>query len=272
VIRLVATDLDGTLWDRSIELHPAIRRAIEELQRRGVLVLAATGRRPRSARSALADNRLPLPAVCLDGTFGEDFARGSRFHEALFAPGDAAAVLAAFAAHDVTPNVFVDHPEIDVLLAEAPSHRPERAESLLEWARIGPLDDVVGEHRVAAFTVIGGDLERLAPLAAAVTAAGVARATLSSDSLYGGTSLAVIPDAAGKWAGVAAFAALAGIDRSEIVGVGDAGNDVELLRGVGHAVAVRTAAPDVLAVADEVIDGPAEGGWAELVDICDSID
>ena len=271
MIRLVATDLDGTLWDRSVQLRPDVRRAVDELQRRGVIVLAATGRRPRSARTALEDNRLPVPAVCLDGTFGEDFVQGRRFHEALFEAAAADAVHAAFVTHGVAPNVFVDHPEIDVLLAEAPSHRPERAESLLAWARIGPLEEALGLHRVAAFTVIGGELDLLAPVAAAVAASGVARATLTSDSLYGGTSLSVIPSAASKWAGVAAFAALLGIDPSEIVGVGDAANDLELLQGAGHAVAVCNAAADVLAAADEVIDPPADGGWTALVDICAAV-
>lgn len=271
MIRLVATDLDGTLWDRTVELRADIRRAIDELERRGVVVLAATGRRPRSARTALEENRLHVPAVCLDGTFGEDFTRGERFHEALFTPESAAAVLAAFVAHGVVPNVFVDHPEIDVLLAEVPSHRPERAESLLDWAYIGPLDEALGEHRVAAFTVIGGELDVLAPVAAAVAAGGSARATLSTDSLYGGTSLSVIPAAASKWAGVAAFAALAGIDASEVLGVGDAANDLELLVGAGCAVAVSTAAAEVRAAADHVIGPPGEGGWADLVDLCESI-
>jgi HAD superfamily hydrolase (TIGR01484 family) len=267
-IRLVATDLDGTLWDRTVTARPEVRAAVDELHRRGIIVLAATGRRPRSARTALADNGLSVPAVCLDGTFGEDFIRGERFHESLFSPADALAVLELFVTHDVGPNVFVDHAAIDVLLGTVPSHRPERAESLLDWAHVGPLHDSVPQHRVAAFTVIGGAFEVLAPVAAAVTATGLARATLTSDSLYGGTSLSVIPAAASKWAGVAAFAAAAGIDPAEVLGVGDAANDVELLQGAGYAVAVRDGAPEVLAEADELIDGPGDGGWVALVDIC----
>jgi len=268
MIRLVATDLDGTLWDRTVTVRPDVRAAVDELGRRGIIVLAATGRRPRSARNSLADNRLSLPAVCLDGTFGEDFAAGRRFHESLFDATAAAAVLELFTTHRVAPNVFVDHHAVDVLLGAAPTHRPERAESLLDWAHIGPLEDSVPNHRVAAFTVIGGAFDELAPLAAAVAAAGLARATLTADSLYGGTSLSVIPNEASKWAGVAAFAAGLGIAAEEIVGVGDAANDLELLAGAGHAVAVRTGAAEVVALADEVIDPPADGGWAALVDIC----
>ena len=273
MIRLVATDLDGTLWGQTVQVRPNVRAAVDELTAQGVIVLAATGRRPRSARTALHDNNLFLPAVCLDGTFGEDFDAGRRFHESLFSAAEAAAVLALFDGHAIAPNVFVDHHEIDVLLAAAPSHSApsgaaQRAESILPWAAIGPLAEAVPRHRVAAFTVIGGELDVLAPLAAAVTAAGLARATLTRDSLYGGTSLSVIPTAANKWAGVLAFAAALGIGPDEILGVGDAANDIELLQGAGHAVAVRTAAPEVLAHADQLIDPPDDDGWASLVDIC----
>ncbi|MEZ5408557.1 MAG: HAD family hydrolase [Acidimicrobiales bacterium] len=277
MIRLVATDLDGTLWDRSIQVRPEVRAALGELVAAGITVLAATGRRPRSARTALADNGLDaLAAVCLDGTFGEDWAAGRRFHESLFEAAESAAVLAEFLERGLAPNVFVDHPELDVLLATEPAHRPPtpgagRAESLLQWAVVGPLEESVPRHRVAAFTVIGGELSVLAPVAAAVTAAGVARATLTQDSLYGGTSLSVIPLPASKWAGVLAYAEAAGIGPDEILGVGDAANDLELLQGAGHAVAVRTAEPAVLAAADQLIDPPGEGGWCAIVDICRSL-
>jgi len=267
MIRLVATDLDGTLWDRTCEVRPRVRAAIVELQHRGVIVLAATGRRPRSARTALEANRLDLPVVCLDGTFGEEFSAGTRFHEALFEGRIAHEVLASFERFDVAPNVFVDHPHIDVLLATAPTHRDEGAESLLQWAMVAPLRQTIPEHRVAAFTVIGGAHDQLAPIAHAIRDARLARATLTADSLYGGTSLSVIPHEASKWAGVAAFAARLGIAANEILGVGDAANDLELLAGAGRSVAVRTAAPEVRAVADDLIDPPGDDGWAAIVDL-----
>lgn len=271
MIRLVATDLDGTLWDRSVEVRPDVRDAVFALQDAGIIVLAATGRRPRSAQVALEENGLRLPAVCLDGTFGIDFPSGQRFHTELFGGDHADELLDAFLRHEVSPNVFVDHPSVDVLLSELPSHQPERAEALVNWAVIGPLRDSVPNHQVAAFTVIGGDHGVLAPLAGAVRDGGIARATLTSDSLYGGTSLSVIPLAASKWAGVLAYAATVGIGPEEILGVGDAANDVELLEGAAHAVAVRTAAPEVAALGDTLIDPPGEGGWTALVGLCEEL-
>lgn len=266
-IRLIATDLDGTLWDRSCVVHPAVVEALAELAARGIVVMAATGRRPRSARTALDENGLQLPAVLLDGTLGENFATGERFHEILFATANARAVYAAFRQHDLEPNVFVDHPDIDVLLAERPSTKPTHADHLAAWARIGPVQEVLDDHAVAAFTIIGGREEDLVPVLAAVTAGGWGHATLVRDSLYGGTSLSVIPSSANKWAGVASYAAQLGIDRSEVLAVGDASNDVPLLAGAGVAVAVRNASPDALAEADYLIEPPGDGGWAGLVEL-----
>ncbi|MFN0089612.1 MAG: HAD family hydrolase [Acidimicrobiales bacterium] len=267
MIRLVATDLDGTLWDRTCELRPDVRAALAELERRGVAVVAATGRRPRSARTALEANDILLPAVLLDGTLGEDFSLGQRFHELFFEAASAAAVLDAFHAHQLEPNVFVDHPDVDVLLAERPSTDPGHADYLAQWALIGPLRPAIVGHSITAFTIIGGDRDQLAPVAEAVASAGAGRATLVIDSLYGGTSLSVIPTTAHKWAGVAAFAARLGITADEVLAVGDAANDVELLAGAGVAVAVRGAAEEVLAEADHLIDPPGKGGWTAVLDL-----
>jgi Cof subfamily protein (haloacid dehalogenase superfamily) len=57
-----------------------------------------------------------------------------------------------------------------------------------------------------------------------------------------------------------------GIDAAEVMAVGDAPNDVEMLRFAGHAVATRTGFPEALAVAGEVIPPPEEDGIAVLFD------
>ena len=62
-ISLVVTDLHGTLWDRDGRVHDLTRAALHELDRRGLPVLAATARRPASARRVMQMNGLTLPAV-----------------------------------------------------------------------------------------------------------------------------------------------------------------------------------------------------------------
>lgn len=70
VIRLVATDLDGTFWYADMVVPERHADAVRELAAVGVTVLAATSRRPRVARAGLGRAGLALPAVLVDGAIG----------------------------------------------------------------------------------------------------------------------------------------------------------------------------------------------------------
>jgi hydroxymethylpyrimidine pyrophosphatase-like HAD family hydrolase len=53
-IDLIVTDLDGTLWHTDDHVDPKVVAALEELERRGMPLLVATGRRTASTRAPLA--------------------------------------------------------------------------------------------------------------------------------------------------------------------------------------------------------------------------
>jgi hydroxymethylpyrimidine pyrophosphatase-like HAD family hydrolase len=53
-VELVVTDLDGTFWYHDQRVDPKVLAAVAELERRGVPLLVATGRRLASTRGPLA--------------------------------------------------------------------------------------------------------------------------------------------------------------------------------------------------------------------------
>ncbi len=57
-----------------------------------------------------------------------------------------------------------------------------------------------------------------------------------------------------------------GIAAAEVVALGDMVNDLSMLRWAGRAVAPANAHPDVLAAADEVIDGNGDDGVAAYLE------
>jgi hydroxymethylpyrimidine pyrophosphatase-like HAD family hydrolase len=57
-----------------------------------------------------------------------------------------------------------------------------------------------------------------------------------------------------------------GLARERTVAFGDGENDVELLEWAGYGVAVEGAHDRVLAVADLVCPGPADGGVAQVLE------
>jgi hydroxymethylpyrimidine pyrophosphatase-like HAD family hydrolase len=265
-VQLVVTDLDGTLSDAQERIHPASARAIRELVAGGVPVLVATGRRLRMAAAVLEAGDVVAPAVVLDGALGVDLPARRVFHRTAFPTEAARDVLAAFAAADLSPCVYVDRPGVDLVVDGHPTTHPLHLARAFPWADRADLPAVVESEPVFAFTVVGHpDRHRLEPVLEAIGAAG--SGSIVHDLVYGGCTLQVRPPGVSKWSGVLAFCADRGLDPTRVLAIGDGANDVELLEAAAIPCTVATAAPAALARARHVLDPPTTGGWAAVLDL-----
>lgn len=66
-MKLFATDLDGTLFDREGRIHPEDARAIARAKEQGVIVTIATGRLTSGTHMVARTLELTVPVVCADG-------------------------------------------------------------------------------------------------------------------------------------------------------------------------------------------------------------
>ncbi|HET8929370.1 MAG TPA: HAD family hydrolase [Acidimicrobiales bacterium] len=269
MIRLVATDLDGTFWDSDLTVPRAHLGAVHELERRGVEVMAATSRRRRVVAHHLGRVGLAPSAVVLDGAMGVDLADGRRFHDAAFSVDAAGRVLEQFRRHGIEPCVYVDEAEVDVVVASQPSTSAAHLAYLGPITRTGDLDETVATPGVYSFSVTGRPRTELLPLGEDLARTGT-EPLLFFEADYGGWTLLVAPPAVTKWNGILSHAARRGIAIDEILAVGDGDNDIEMLTRAGTAVGVRGGTERALAVADHRIDGPSSNGWAAIVDLLDS--
>jgi hydroxymethylpyrimidine pyrophosphatase-like HAD family hydrolase len=264
-VQLVVTDLDGTLSDAAERIHPASLQAIRDLEAGGIPVLVATGRRLRMACAVLEAGGLTGPAVVLDGAIGLDLGDGRVFHQVAFPTAAARGVLEAFAAAGLSPCVYVDRPEVDLVVGEHPSTNPGHLARARPWVAVDDLARVVSAEPVYAFAVVGRPAPLLEPVLGAVGPAG--SASIVDDLIYGGATIQVRPPEISKWSGVLAYCAEQGLDPGRVLAIGDGANDLELLEGAAVACAVATAPPVVLARADHVIGPPSSGGWAAVLDL-----
>lgn len=265
-VELVVTDLDGTLWDAAGVVHPRTLDAVATLRRQGIHLLAATGRRRRSAHEVLARHDLTPPAVLLDGAVGHDPIDGATFFAHAFTPAEAATVLRLFRETGLSPCVYVDRPDADVVVDGRVSTHPRHLEAIGPWAVPGHPEQAVATEPVLAFGVAGRDPAVLNPLARRIEATGAAHATASRDVLFGGVTLMVRPLGCSKWVGTMAYCRRHGLDPDRVLAVGDGHNDVELLANAAVACVPADAAPEALAVADVVLPPTSEGGWADILE------
>lgn len=267
-IELVVTDLDGTFWfpvdDVHEQVHDTTLDAWRELERRGIGVLVATGRRLGSTRDPLARHGLTPPVVVLNGALVVDLPTGDRLHRRAYPDGLPAAVLDAFRAVGVEPCVYVDHVELDVFHGDNPSTHPLHLASFGPHAACHDLDVVVAEHPVFMFGVMGHDREPFDEIAHQI---GDRVEVHVAHDHFGGFSCTVGPRGLSKWDGVVAYCEHAGLDPSRVLAIGDGPNDVELLTKAAVAVVPDDGHAPVLGLADHFVAPPHRGGWAQLLEL-----
>jgi hydroxymethylpyrimidine pyrophosphatase-like HAD family hydrolase len=269
---MLATDLDGTLLDRSGAIHERDRRAIAELQRRGVAVTIVTGRMYSGTRDLARSLLLDGPIGCLDGS-AIVAVREDRHLVSRTLAGEAGRVLRAALADD-SPAIFIlGHDQIFHDARGAPF-----APYLRGWtSRITHVDDVTAaphwetEAGVAGVIAVGTKDEidalvsGLAPAAALVAPVVF---PVSRDALPGHWAMMARAAGATKGSALQWIAAHHGIDVREVVAVGDWLNDVPMFRVAGRSFAMAHAIEEVKAAATEHLraDVTTGGGVAEAAE------
>ena len=264
-IELVVTDLDGTLWERPDSVPQRTKDALHDVLGGDVPLLVATGRRIVSTRDPLAELGVSPPSVVLNGALGLDLHTLDRFHVGGFEPEDAARVLRVFADHGIDPCVYVDHDAPSVWVGDAPSTARAHLASFGDDVGTAVLTEVVEQHAVLAFGVLG--IDPAVAEAIGTTIRSVATPHVAPDRQYGGAAVTVAPPTGSKWDGIAAFCDARDLDPSAVLVLGDGPNDVEMLDAARVAVVPEDAHPLALERADHVIGRAADGGWADVIEL-----
>ncbi len=268
---MLAVDVDGTLvagGDHVTEATcAAMRRATERLH-----VVLATGRRYRSARLVLDRLGVDLPVVCLGGALTKD-ASGETLHSA---PFDAAEVdhLLALAHHHGLALVLQRDAHArggaDFVVDAGITWNAPTAHYVRYAGDFCRRDDALcrGGYEDA---LVAGCFADHAPLAAFEAALKAERgdefATVICESKKTpGWYLEIIRGDVSKWTGLARYAARAGVAECAVCAVGDAANDLPMIRAAGLGVAMGNADDAVKQAAHRTIGRNDEDGLAAFID------
>ncbi len=258
-IRMVATDLDGTLLRSDKSVSERTSRAMDRALEAGITVVWATARAQHSVAEFAAQARFRGDVVCANGAVLLDLRDGVRvtrtpamapaiarsairqFREAV--PGTVFALVGptGFRAEPgyAAASVFADH-----------WRHPHEMETVEELAE---LDDEIVKVVARHPEMHAGDLY------AAVREAGIGDVELTY-------SLAPYVEMSGagisKAFGLAALAEERAIDVSEVAAIGDAMNDFAMLSWAGTALAPANAVPEIAAIAHEWLPSNDEDGVA----------
>ncbi len=111
--------------------------------------------------------------MVLDGAIGIDFRTGQRFHEAVFEPMVAAATLDAFRSAHLDPCIYIEDPDVDIVLSDSPATCRAHLRDIRSVSGVVDLDTVVRTRAVYGFSVLGVARDRLEPVCGLLVQLGV---------------------------------------------------------------------------------------------------
>ena len=269
-VSLLALDVDGTLVTEANEVLPETRTAVQRADRAGLAVVLATGRRYRTTRGAMDQLGLELPAVCLGGALVKS-AAGETLHNEPFSSSQVERLLGLARRRGQALILQRDSDGRggpDFVIDARPSWNPPTRYYAQVGGDSGAADLAPEGTAFDDVLVVGtfGEKHELRELEMDFAESGEFATVLVESKRTPGYYLETILGHVDKWASIRRFAALAGIDEGAICAVGDAANDLPMIRGAAYGVAMGNADPVVKQMADWITDSNEENGVAALVD------
>lgn len=261
-IRLVAVDLDGTLLTDEMELCTRTGRAIAAIRRLGVKVVIATGRPFPSARPYAIRLGVNL-LVPYNGAQVRDVATGSFLLNLSLTPETAAGVVNVLETKGFSPRVYArDHLLVPRLTDEVLYLKEKFGVPVRAVGRLSTFLASVPGAGVDMVTVRGGT-ETLEETVAEVARRFAGEVVGRRPNPH---ALDFVSVGAGKEAALRTIAGRLGVEREEVMAVGDGENDIAMLRWAGIGVAMANAGPELLAAADWIAPDNNHAGVAAALE------
>lgn len=255
---MIAVDLDGTLLRSDRTLDPDDVAVLREASERGIRVVLATARPPRSVRPIYDALGLSTPTINYNGAMLYAPATGVVLdHRPLLAETAREVVRLA---RETDPGVLVSIEVMDTWHTDRldPELMTETARAFVP-DHLGPLDDVLS--RDVTKVMLLARTERLERVHAALRGAMAGKIAIAMSD---GHLLQVMNPAVDKAVALACVAKELRIAPAQILAIGDAPNDVGMLRFAGFGVAVGNAWDEAKAAARAIAPSNDAGGvgWA----------
>lgn len=259
-IRLIALDLDGTLYDPRSGLSAVNKAALLAARDAGIEIVLATGRTRGSALNIIEQLGLSSPGIYVQGLVthnGDGSIRHQHYLDAELAREVVGLVDEdiAFIAYSGTDTWVVRFDRNIELLVMYGEPRPQQCDSLSELTQRIPI------NKFAAMDVVNP--AKMKALRYRLEAALGGRAQVLMPGLT--IMVEVLPSGTSKGGALADLVDDMGIAPEQVLACGDGENDIEMLQLAGIGVAMGNADEAVQAAADFVTRPCHEDGVAHAL-------
>lgn len=258
-VRLLVSDIDGTLVTPDKQLTPAAIEAVAGLGRCGLPFTVISSRPARGMASVISRLAVSLPFAAFNGA-NIVAANGDLIEARRLDPAVAARALALLTRCGIGVWVFADGDWLVLDLA-GPELERERQTVGFDPKLVTGFESVL--DRIDKIVGVSDDDARLGAAEAQLCGALAASANIERSQTY---YLDITHPEANKGVAVRTLCAMLGVDLAETAVIGDMTNDIAMFKVAGFSVVMGQSPPRVKAAADVVSRANTEDGFAYAVE------
>lgn len=261
--KLIAIDMDGTLLNTDKVISEQNKHAIAQAKKQGVTVVLASGRPLQGMVDSLKQlnmNSNDDYVLCYNAAMIQNIGTGEVIRECLVSGKDAKRVAKFAEERSCNYHAFS---KIHGLITPRDSHYTQHEAKINDLTvTLMDFDTLEDDHPIVK-TMLVDPVEILQPIVDSVPQ------TLKNDYSVVRSApffLEFNNPLSNKGEGVKALAKHLGIEQNEVMCIGDAGNDHDMLKYAGLAVVMQNADEETKSLADHITDTNNNSGVAKAIE------
>ncbi|WP_425446411.1 HAD family hydrolase [Dethiothermospora halolimnae] len=269
--KIIAIDLDGTLLNNNKDIVKENIEVLNKLNKDGIEVLIATGRRYWAAKRLTKDLNMNLVIMANNGNIVRTASDDKVLVKKYLNRSDFYKLVKESKSRDMYPILHVDHYEegYDLLLEldegnKKYSHHVSEKMNRYKWIE----DFLKYEDPKVLAAVYVGDMKKLSEFERDLKENYPKKYSshIMSKLTVAGGMLEVMHPLGSKWLTLEEYAKAKGIKDHEIITIGDDNNDIEMIKKAGLGIAMKNGSDEVKSIADIVTDSTNnEGGVGKVL-------
>jgi Cof subfamily protein (haloacid dehalogenase superfamily) len=257
-IQLIAIDIDGTLMPSTgPKISPRNRAALQAAEAAGIEIVISTGRRQAYAMPLIAQVGLSENSVMISSNGAVVRSFDGELLDRRFLPVETARELCAALRGYGTMVFTFDRDGTGSLVIESLPQLHARIDRWVEANRpylteIQPIERAFDGGEEPIQGMLCGTLAEMAAAEKQLLLSDVAGRIAMHRTEYAARNLSILdllPPGCSKGAALASLASIRGLEREQIMAIGDNLNDLEMLEYAGRAVVMANASQEILALA-----------------------
>lgn len=260
MIRCVALDLDDTLLSSDLTISSENQAAIRKATQAGIKVLLASGRMVQSMKPYAKILGLDLPLIAYNGAIVQEADSGKILYHRPVSSDLALRVVAIFREAGIHLNAYLnDELYMDQLTEYGQIYAGRAGVVPHAVGDLCPLLMKEAPHKLLGF----GEVEEIDNIQLRlIREFGDSLEFVKSKPTY----LEILTPGVSKGSALQTLVQSWGMDCNQVMAIGDAPNDVSMIRWAGVGVAIGNAAPELKEVASFVVADHDHHGVAEAME------